>query len=97
MARKPYPPAVMWLLGVTFAFAFVFLIIGSPNHRSDPLFWFVCLSVAALVVLSVMLHNEKCEDDRIGFIRVFFLGEWLLALMMAAYVVWKSVRAGTFW
>ncbi len=97
MTRK-YPPAVTWFMLTTLGAACLFLVIGSPPHReNDPLFWFIFLNVLGLLLLSIMLHYERSEEDRESFIRVFSLMDWLLAVGMAVYVIWKHVHAGTFW
>jgi len=56
--------------GSTFGLAFLVLVGASPpSHEYDPLFWFMCGNVVALAVLRVLLHDEKNEDTRVGFIR----------------------------
>lgn len=98
MTREPYPPALNWFLGVTFALAFVLLVVGSPpGHEDDPLFWFMCGNVAALAFLSALLHSHKDEDARVGYIRLFFLGDWIFGLLMAGYMIWQHAEAGNLW
>jgi hypothetical protein len=96
--RRRYPAAVTWFMLATLGIAFLFLIIWSPVHReNDPVFWFIFLTAVGLVFLVVILHHEKSEEERERFIRVFFLADWVLGVTMAGYVVWKHVKAGTFW
>jgi hypothetical protein len=93
MARQPFDPVVMWFLCVTFGLAFLVLVGASPpGHEHDPLFWFMCGNVAALAFLSVLLHNEKDEGARVGFIRLFFLADWIFGLLMAGYAIWVRVE-----
>jgi hypothetical protein len=94
-----YPAAVMWAMLLTFGMASLLLITSSPVHRrdDDPLFWFIALNAAGLFVLAIILHHERGKEERERFIRISFLADWLLAVSMAAYQVWKHVRAGTFW
>ncbi len=93
---NPLSPAA-WFLLATFLIAFLLLIAGSPPHRDDPLFWYVCAAVVGLVWLSANLRTEKQEDERALFVRVFFKVYWLLAVLLAACVIWKSIRAGRLW
>jgi len=94
--KRMYPPAVTWFMLATLAVAFLFLIIDSPVHReNDLLFWFMSLTVLGLVFLAVILHHEKNEEERERFIRVFFLAGWLVAAVLAVYVIWKHLKAGT--
>jgi hypothetical protein len=94
--KRKYPPIVTWFLLATFGVAFLFLILGSPPHgANDLLFWFMTLTVLILFGLCVMLHGENLEDERDLFTRVFFPMIWVSAVLMAAYAIWKHVRAGT--
>ena len=89
MRRDPYRLAAICFLGLTFSVAVVTLVAASPEHDRDPLFWFMCFTTALLVVLGVILHNEPSKEDRQRFIRLFFLAEWLLALTMASYALFR--------
>ena len=97
MARPPFPAGLIWFLCATFGLAFIVVTVSSPDHGNDPAFWFITGGVVGLAVLSVLLHNEKDEDARVGFIRLFFLGGWLFGILMACYAVWQRVESGTFW
>lgn|ERR1700693_3059651 len=89
---------LQWFVGITFAIAFLFIITGSPVHKySDLLFWFMTANAFGLTFLAVLLHHEPRKDERDGFIRLFVLADWLFVMSMAAYAVWKSMHAGTFW
>jgi len=80
-------------MGLTFAIALVCVIAGSPvHHRNDPLFWFAVLNVAGLIFLSVVLRFEKDEKERVGFIQLFCIGDWVLAVAMAVDVLWRYPR-----
>ncbi len=94
--KRRYPVAVTWFMLATLGVAFVFLIIGSPPHReNDPVFWFLSINVLGLIFLSIIPHNEKRQEERENFIRVFFLTDWLLGVIMAGYIIWKHAAAGT--
>lgn len=95
--KRMYPSEVTWFMLATLGAAFLCLIGGSPVHReNDPLFWFMTLNVLGLLFLSILLHHEKREEERENFIRVLFLLDWLLGVVMAGWVLWKHIRAGTF-
>jgi drug/metabolite transporter (DMT)-like permease len=97
MPRRPFPGVLVWFLCVTFGLAFILVAVSSPDHGNDPLFWLIAGGVVGLAVLSVLLRNEKDEDARDGFIRLFFLGGWLFGILMAACAIWQRVESGAFW
>ncbi len=89
MTQK-YHPAVTWSLIAILLLALMALTIASPPHNDyDLLFWFLALNVFGLLFLCIILHHEPKEHEREDFIRVFFLLDCVLAVLMASCGIWR--------
>jgi hypothetical protein len=79
-----------------FSLLVVFVTADSPAAKgeSNLLHWWVGITLVALALLAIVLHNEPAQQERQRFIRLFFWGEFFVLAGLAALALWREVEAG---